>query len=151
MKKFQFPLDTVLDYRRQMQDALQVELSALMAESRRQEAALDAARRQYARINAEYGEKQAGGMQIAEIRGYETGLEVQSAVVAREADRLQKIHQQVESKRRELVQAKQDASSVEKLREKKLKGYLLAAEKSEEQFLDDLVGARSARTSDGLL
>ena len=79
-----------------------------------------------------------------QISGYETALEVQTAVIARELLQLQKLQKQMESKRQELVSAKQDASSVEKLREKKLRAYRKDLEKSEEQFIDDLVGARSA-------
>lgn len=143
MKKFRFSLDTVLDYRRQVQDSIQVELGALTAEARRQEAALEAARQKYAEINREYREKKADGMLIAELRAYETALEVQEAMCVREAGKLNVLRRQEEAKRRELVGAKQDASSVEKLREKKLLAYTKELEKSEEQFIDDLVCARS--------
>lgn len=143
MKKFQFPLDTVLDYRRQVQDSLQVELGAVTAEVRRQEEVLSAARQRYSEINQEYREKKARGMRIAEVRGYETALEVQEAVIAGETAKLRKLQRQMEAKRRELVSAKQDASSVEKLREKKLRAYTKDLEKSQEQFIDDLVCARS--------
>lgn len=144
MKKFRFSLDTVLDYRRQMQDSLQVELGAITAEVRRQEDAVNAAQRRYMEINQEYRKKKAAGLRIADIRGYETALEVQTAVIARELLQLQKLQKQMESKRQELVSAKQDASSVEKLREKKLRAYNKDLAKSEEQLIDDLVGARSA-------
>ena len=142
MKKFQFSLDTVLDYRRQVQDSLQVELGALTAEVRRQEGVLAAAKQKYADINEEYREKKTGGMSIAEVRGYEIALEVQEKVIVREAGKLKALQRQAEAKRQELVGAKQDASSVEKLREKKLLAYTKDLEKSEEQFIDDLVGAR---------
>lgn len=142
MKKFQFALDTVLDYRRQVQDSLQVELSTLTAEVRRQEEILEAARRKYAQINQEYREKKAGGMRIAEVRSYEIALEVQEKAIIAEDTTLKKLQRQAEAKRRELVSAKQDASSVEKLREKKLLTYTKNLEKNEEKFIDDLVGAR---------
>jgi len=143
VKKFCFSLDTVLDYRRQIQDSIQVELGALAAEVRRQEAALEAAREKYGKINGEYREKKADGMRIAELRAYETALQVEEAVCVREAGKLNALRRQEEAKRRELVIAKQDASSVEKLREKKFLAYTKEQEKSEEQFIDDLVCARS--------
>lgn len=143
MKKFRFPLDIVLEYRRQVQDSLQVELGAAAAEVRRQEQVLENARRRYADINREYREKAALGLSIAEMRGYETGLKVQQGVIARELSQLETLRRRMEAKRQELVSAKLDVSSVEKLREKKLQAYVKDAEKSEEQFIDDLVGARS--------
>lgn len=143
MKKFRFPLDIVLEYRRQVQDSLQVELGAAAAEVRRQEQVLENARLRYADINREYREKAALGLSIAEMRGYETGLKVQQGVIARELAQLETLRRRMEAKRQELVSAKLDVSSVEKLREKKLQTYVKDAEKSEEQFIDDLVGARS--------
>ena len=143
MKKFRFPLDIVLEYRRQVQDSLQVELGAAAAEVRRQEQVLENARRRYADINREYREKAALGLSIAEMRGYETGLKVQQGVIARELAQLETLRRRMEAKRQELVSAKLDVSSVEKLREKKLQAYVQDVEKSEEQFIDDLVGARS--------
>lgn len=143
MKKFRFPLDIVLEYRRQVQDSLQVELGAAAAEVRRQEQVLENARRRYAGINREYREKAALGLSIAEMRGYETGLKVQQGVIARELAQLETLRRRMEAKRQELVSAKLDVSSVEKLREKKLQAYVKDVEKSEEQFIDDLVGARS--------
>ena len=143
MKKFRFPLDIVLEYRRQVQDSLQVELGAAAAEVRRQEQVLENARLRYADINREYREKAALGLSIAEMRGYETGLKVQQGVIARELAQLETLRRRMEAKRLELVSAKLDVSSVEKLREKKLQTYVKDAEKSEEQFIDDLVGARS--------
>lgn len=143
MKKFRFPLDIVLEYRRQVQDSLQVELGAAAAEVRRQEQVLENARLRYADINREYREKAALGLSIAEMRGYETGLKVQQGVIARELAQLETLRRRMEAKRQELVSAKLDVSSVEKLREKKLQAYVKDVEKSEEQFIDDLVGARS--------
>lgn len=143
MKKFRFPLDIVLEYRRQVQDSLQVELGAAAAEVRRQEQVLENARRRYADINREYREKAALGLSIAEMRGYETGLKVQQGVIVRELSQLETLRRRMEAKRQELVSAKLDVSSVEKLREKKLQAYVKDVEKSEEQFIDDLVGARS--------
>lgn len=143
MKKFRFPLDIVLEYRRQVQDSLQVELGAAAAEVRRQEQVLEDTRLRYAGINREYREKAALGLSIAEMRGYETGLKVQQGVIARELAQLETLRRRMEAKRQELVSAKLDVSSVEKLREKKLQAYVKDVEKSEEQFIDDLVGARS--------
>ena len=143
MKKFRFPLDIVLEYRRQVQNSLQVELGTAAAEVRRQEKVLEDARLRYAGINREYREKAALGLSIAEMRGYETGLKVQQGVIARELAQLETLRRRMEAKRQELVSAKLDVSSVEKLREKKLQAYVKDVEKSEEQFIDDLVGARS--------
>lgn len=143
MKKFRFSLDTVLDYRRQVLDSLQVELGSIMAQIHQQEIEIEHARQKYAKINAEYCKKKMSGIHVGEIYGFETALQVQESLIRRELERLQSLQKQAEMKRSELVCAKQDASSVEKLREKKLQLYRHETQKSEEQYIDDLVCARS--------
>lgn len=147
MKKFQFSLDTVLDYRHQIQDSLQVELAAITAQVNRQQAAVDAAQGRYAATNQEFREKKLAGMTIAELSGYETALEAAEREIQRELMRLRDLQRKEEAKRQELVQAKQDASSVEKLREKKLEAYRREEQKAEEHYMDDLVCAKGHNAS----
>ena len=52
---------------------------------------------------------------------------------------LQDLQKQEEAKRREVVEAKKDTSSIEKLREKKLEVYNKAVQKSEENLIDEFV------------
>jgi flagellar FliJ protein len=47
-----------------------------------------------------------------------------------------------EAKRAEVVTAKQDTSSIEKLREKKLDHYKKAMQKNEEAMIDELVSTK---------
>ena len=59
-------------------------------------------------------------------------------------DRLEKLKAQEEKKRAEVVEARKETSSIEKLREKKLAAYHKALEKSEEQFIEEFVSAARA-------
>ncbi|MCI2106711.1 MAG: flagellar export protein FliJ [Intestinimonas sp.] len=144
MKKFQFSLDNVLEYKRQVLDSLEVEHGALTAKVRRQETVLADAERRYARTNEEYREKKAIGMRVVEAVSYETGLRVLEQEIRREAEVLQSFRQQTEVKRREMVAAKQDTSSIEKIREKKLECYNKELQKVQEKLIDDLICARSS-------
>lgn len=145
MKKFQFALDTVLEYRRQALDAIQIELAALSAQTKAQAQALEDARNRLQKTNAEYRSKQAAGMTVAEARGYETALLVAQRDIRREQELLLECQKKEEAKRQETVAAKQDVSSVEKLREKKLEEYRQDEQKGEERFIDDLESARIVR------
>lgn len=151
MKKFQFSLDTVLEYKQQVLDSLRVEHGALMDQVRRQESAVARAESRYARINQEYRGKKAAGMQVAEAAAYETGLQVLEKEIFREAERLQNLRRQADAKRKEMVSAKQDTASIENLRERKLDCYLKERRKSEERFIDDLVCARGLGRRDATL
>lgn len=52
---------------------------------------------------------------------------------------LRDLQKQEEAKRKEVVEAKKDTSSIEKLREKKLEVYNKAVQKSEENLIDEFV------------
>ena len=142
MKKFQFSLDTVLQYKQQRLDALKAEHAAAVQWVRHQEATVADAEARYARLNEEYREKKAEGLLVAEAMTYETGLQVIENEIRREQERLRELQRQAETKRAEMVEARQETASIEKLREKKMDLYHKELQKSEERFIDDLVGAR---------
>lgn len=142
MKKFRFALDPVLEYKQQMLDALQTEHQALMGKVYTQEQTVASVERRYNRTNLEYRGKKTTGMLVAEAVSYETGLKVLEKEILHETQRLAALRRQAEEKLAELVAAKQDTSSIEKLRDKQLNCYQAELQKSQEQFIDDLVCAR---------
>lgn len=144
MKKFQFSLDSVLSYKQQVLEGIQNEYAALTAKVRRQEERVQAARQRYADLNQEFREKEASGMTIAEALRYENGLRFLEQEIQREEKLLEEFRKQAEAKRQELVAARQDTATIEKLKEKKLEDYRKGVQKSEEQFIDELVSAQRA-------
>lgn len=142
MKKFRFSLDTVLEYKRQVLDALMSEHAALLSRVRAQQSVLSALGDQSAATDAAYREEQAAGMTIAEARKYEARLAALERQMQQETQTLRELEAQAEAKRAEVVTARQETASIEKLREKKLEEYKHDLQKSEEQLIDDLVGAR---------
>ena len=69
------------------------------------------------------------------LRATERAIEEAEAV-------LEDLRRQEEAKRNEVVEAKKETSSIEKLREKKLDGYNKALQKSEEAMIDELVSTK---------
>lgn len=103
-----------------------------------------AAWQRYADLNQEFREKEAFGMTIVEARRYESGLRFLEMEIQREETLLKEYQDQAEAKRKELVAARQDTATIEKLKEKKLEDYRKGVQKSEEQFIDELVSAQRA-------
>jgi len=152
MKKFSFPLDTVLDYKQQILDSLKIEHGAILAQVRRQEEVLASVQAQYAATNADFREKERSGLTIAGALIYEIGLRALEEDIARETTKLDALHRQELEKREQLVESKIDTTSLERLREKKLEGYNKAVQKSQEQFIDELVmAARSNGISSSII
>ena len=149
MKKFKFSLDSVLSYKQQVLDALKGEHAAILAQVRAQEEVLERAWQEYRDCNGEYSRRKAAGMTIADAMVYQNGLRVLERNIQRETEKLEELRKKEEAKRQEVVDAKIDTSSIEKLKEKKLELYNKEVAKSEEVLIDEFVSSARARASIG--
>lgn len=144
MKKFKFQLDTVLRYKGQVLDTRLQEHGQVLAQVHRQEDVLEEARENLHGYLEEYREKQAIGMTVLDAMKYQMGIEVLERDVQREEEKLQRLRQLEEEKRARVVEAKQETSTLERLKEIKQGEYNSALQKEEEKLIDDLVSARRA-------
>lgn len=149
MKKFKFALDTVLSYKQQVLDALQGEHAEILARVRAQEEFLDDLWAQYRAYNDEYQQRAREGLPLTDALMYQNGLRAAELEIQRETQRLERLRVQAEKKREEVVEAKKETSSIEKLREKRLDAYHKAEAKSEEQFIDEFISAARANAAVG--
>ncbi len=139
MKQFQFSLETVLDYKQQALSALQTEHAAILALVRAQEAVLYSLEEQYSTTGSQFSREKLEGITMASALDYERYLRVMEQKIREEQRQLDRLKHQEEDKRSEVVAARQDTSSLEKLREKKLEGYRKEVQKGEEAMIDELV------------
>lgn len=144
MKKFKFALDTVLSYKQQVLDALEAEHAAAMAKVHEQEKVLDAVWQEYRDCNAEYREKKSQGLSITEAMIYESSLRSGELHIQRETKKLEKLQEEAEKKREEMVEAKIDTSSLEKLKDKKLEQYRKDEQKDQELLVDEFISSTRA-------
>ena len=149
MKKFKFSLDSVLSYKQQVLDALKGEHAVILAQVREQEAVLEAVWQEYRDCNEEFRQRKAEGITITDAMFYQNGLRVLERDIQRETDKLEELKKQEEAKRQEVVDAKIDTSSIEKLKEHKLEDYNKAVQKAEENLIDEFVSSARARANIG--
>ena len=149
MKKFKFSLDSVLSYKQQVLESLQGEHAVILAQVREQEGVLERTWQDYRDCDAEYRQRKAEGITITDAMVYQNGLRVLERDIQRETDRLEELKKQEEAKRQEVVDAKIDTSSIEKLREKKLDLYNKEVAKGEEVLIDEFVSSARARAGIG--
>lgn len=149
MKKFKFSLDSVLSYKQQVLESLQGEHAVILAQVREQEGVLERAWQDYRDCDAEYRQRTTEGITITDAMVYQNGLRVLERDIQRETDRLEELKKKEEAKRQEVVDAKIDTSSIEKLKEKKLDLYNKEVAKSEEVLIDEFVSSARARANIG--
>lgn len=148
MKKFRFALETVLSYKQQVLEALQGEQAVILAEVYQQERLLEECKERYQAEAAEYRTRCSEGMEIKDVLAWQAALRAREREIEAETKKLELLRKKAEKKRQEVVAAKQDTSSIEKLREKQLSSYNMAAAKSEEKFIEEFVASR--RSSEGV-
>ena len=145
MKRFQFGLDTVLQYKRQVLDGAQNEYAEAIQRVRQQERRL-----RHRSLNQQFRRAEAEGITIADAMGYEMGLRMLEGEIQREESRLHQLQTEAEERRKRMIAARQDTSSLEKLREKKLESYEKELQRQEELRIDELV-ANTRAVEAGLL
>ena len=80
---------------------------------------------------------------------YEQYLRAAERQIEEAAEILERLRAEAEAKRLEVVEAKKDTSSIEKLREKKLDGYNKAVQKSEELIIEEFVTTTRVMAAQG--
>ena len=149
MKKFKFSLDTVLDYKQEVLSALQTEHATVLARVHAQEELLEELENYYRELDAEFTERKLEGITILDAMQYEQYLRATERQIEEAVEILKQLQAEAEAKRLEVVEAKKDTSSIEKLREKKLDSYNKAVQKSEELIIEEFVTTTRVMAAQG--
>ena len=149
MKKFRFSLETVLDYKQEVLSALQTEHAAILARVHAQEDLLEELENYYSELDAEFTERKLEGITILDAMQYEQYLRATERQIEEAVEILKQLQAEAEAKRLEVVGAKKDTSSIEKLREKKLDSYNKAVQKSEELIIEEFVTTARVMAAQG--
>ena len=144
MKKFFFSLDTVLSYKQQVLDSLKAEHARILMKVRECEDAIEKLEAEHRRCVLEFRECRLNGMKISDIHTYENYLDSLGVKIRKKYEELAKLREKEEAKRSEVVEAKKETSSIDKLKEKKFKEYEKAVQKEEEQFIEEFVATKRA-------
>lgn len=139
MKKFNFTLGTVLNYKNQVLDSLKNEHAKILARINEQEKVIHNLEEEYKKCNNNFNQKKMEGITIIESIGFEAYLRKLEVSIKQEEKKLALIKVEEENKRMEVVAAKQDTSSLEKLKEKKLEIYHKEEQKAEEALVEEFV------------
>lgn len=139
MKKFSFALDSVLDYKNQALESIMGEHAQILAEVSAKEKEIDELNKSYKQYSLMYNEKRFNGITPAESGVYTEYLRKLEAIIKHELEKLRELNIKEEKKRRQVIEAKTESSSIEKLKDRRLEEYNKAVAKSEELFIEEFV------------
>ena len=144
MKKFYFALDTVLRYKEQVLDGLKAEHARALARVRECERAIEELELLHLKCTEEFRQNKQDGITIREIHTYENYLESLGLQIRQKKEQLAQLKKKEEAKRNEVVEAKKETSTIDKLKEKKQEAYNKEVQKEEEQFIEEFVTTKRA-------
>lgn len=139
MKKFSFALDKVLSYKRQYEESVRSEHAAILHKVMQQEEKIARLWEKDGETRREMDEVKKAGCMILQIRTYESYLDYLQKEIANAQRILDALRVREEEKRQELIKAKTDTKSIDKLKEKKLEEYRYEEAKEQEQLVEEFV------------
>lgn len=148
MKIFEFPLDKVLNYKEQIENNLKSEHAQIIksiADKEKEKQELEGI---YAQKARQREQQMTGGLNAASLQMYDRYFQRIMTEVEEKQDVIERLRTREESKRKEVIHARMETASIEKLKEKKLQEYEQAVQKSEEQMIEEFVSNQSGGLKD---
>ena len=144
MKKFDFPLQKVLEYKVHLQKQEQNILGQLQYEYNQMLAQMNGLLAEFERCKDEYLQKSqegASAKSICLLGGYLR--ELQNKILELNKRLFEKA-EQIEHQRAKLLNVTKEKTSLEKLRDKSYDNYQFLARKEDERFIDEFVSSTAA-------
>lgn len=145
MKQFNYRLETVLAYKTQVLDNLKTEHAVILQKVNRKQEEIKGLNRELVSYESGFDEVKEKGAAIEDYRLFDMCIGRMEEIIDAEKERLQKLRQEEDAKKQEVVEAKVDTSKFEKLKEKKFQEYQKAVMKADEQFIEEFVSNTTLR------
>ena len=149
MKKFQFSLDHVRDYRDRLLDEETGKLQRLRAEQTRIEQLIAQLEADFAQVSQAMRNAQAEGITALEQRGFSLQLESIRMQTHELTDLLKGVQDQVEQQTQVVVAANQEVSKLDKLEDRQYEDWQTSVRKAEEERIEELVSQNYIRKTAG--
>ena len=146
MAKFKFSLKSVEKYRNVLLDEAKGRYAKAVADSEKQVERIDNLKNELNIQNEELNLKNSQGISILELQGYKTYMKILESNIKDEEYKLKTLRKIEQKRRFEMIAAKTDAMSIEKLKEKRWEEYLKEEEKRQQdatlEFVSNQISKR---------
>lgn len=139
MKKFNFTLETVLNYKAQSENNLRSEHAAILQRVHRQEQKIEELREKEQQTREEMNQKRSDGFNVLQMQTFERYLNYLKGELKKELRIYSELKKEEEEKRVALIAARTETKSIDKLKEKRLLEYKKAVAKQEEQDIEEFI------------
>ena len=141
----EFALQTVLDYRHSVVQALEIELGRLQAQHQAHQAQLARLHDQREALFIELRERQSGALELALLTQLRLNVRNVERAIEREQELLAQLALQVAEQQQKVVAARQDEETLAKLKENGQERFRQSQARHEEHQRDDIYIAQAHR------
>lgn len=145
MKKFEYRLETVLDYKTQVLDNLKTEHAVILQSVNHKKEEIRGLKKELAGYENGFDQIKEAGATIENYRLFDMCIGRMETIIDEEKQHLQVLKKKENEKKQEVIEAKVDTSKFEKLKEKKLKEYQKAVAKADEMYIEEFVSGTALR------
>jgi len=143
---YRFNLQVLLDYRKRIEEGLQIELSLIQRELENARQALLSSQQEKTHYEEELAEREAREVNLQESILYRDYLRGIRKKIQEQRDRVASIKIEFDKKQEELLAATKNRKVLEKVKEKHAKEFMEELEKQERAFVDEVGIRRYQRT-----
>jgi flagellar FliJ protein len=136
--RFHFPLQTLLNWKRSLEEHSQMKLAEMAARLRAQEEEIEKLTLKRLRYEQKLKEKFQGGIQAGEYTLYRQFGEDSRRELFSQEERRRKILREMERERETLVSLTKEKKILEKLKEKQFRKFKYEAEKADQKAVDEI-------------
>lgn len=139
MKKFQYNLQSVLEYKQQVLDDLKEQYALRMKFVEEKKLEIEKLREKAHALTVEFDEIKRQGAAIEKFLMYSSMIDNIDKQVEIEKETLKILQANADKKKEEVIVANIDVNKFEKLKEKKQEIYKAQVQKDQEAFIDEFV------------
>lgn len=145
MKRFEYRLETVLDYKTQVLDNLKTEHAVILQSVNRKQEQIRGLKRELTGYENGFDQIKTEGATIENFRLFDMCIGRMEKIIDEEKERLSVLKKQENEKKQEVIEAKVDTSRYEKLKDRKLREYQKAVARADERFIEEFVSGAAIR------
>ncbi|MEG1688013.1 MAG: flagellar export protein FliJ [Angelakisella sp.] len=150
MRKFEFTLGRILDYRQSLLEKEKNTLMQMFARRNQLETQLERSKNGYTALSRELTALSASGTTAVELQRLDLKLRASKAIVKEQTQQLAAQEQQIDQQRQTVVEASREVAALEKLRDHQREDYDAAVRKEETERIAEIVSSQVARGENGM-
>lgn len=139
MKSFSFSLSSVLKYKNQVLNNLVIEYGEIANQVNKKREEISKIDEHLKSVDTNFKHKKSDYFYPQEAIAYENYLDSVNSKKENEIQKLKYLKNKEENKKNEVIEAKLESSSIDKLKERRFKEYQYGVDKSTEQMIEEFI------------